>query len=169
MYIIIKIVRSTIPRHSTGSSHFPLIVSGFFVAFTQLSYIYDKNGIRKPKIMTRIRQYQKRLLLLMEPKMRRLMEKIKKDGNDDYFYLPQTDRDLISINIAGTVLNETIKLLNGYTTEELPDILELSINNLTSLQEQFVELEMYVQAQMMRDTIEKLNDDLLDLAGKELQ
>ena len=104
----------------------------------------------------------------MEPRMRRLMEKIKKDDSTDYFSLTQEEKGVVAQQVASTTLTTTISLLNNYTRDELPDLFEISIINLTSLEEQFVELEMYSQAQMMRDSITILTNDLFELAKPKL-
>ncbi len=97
---------------------------------------------------------------MLEPKMKRIMEKLKNDDVDYYFELCKEDKELVSKQIATTVVNETINLINNYTREELGTILELSIKNLQSLLTKFLELEMYSQCQMLKDTISLIEDDL---------
>lgn len=97
---------------------------------------------------------------MMGPRMKRIMEKLKNDDVDYYFELSEEDRQLVTKQIATTVVNETINLINNYTREELGTILELSIRNLQTLLDQFVELEMYSQCQMLKDTISLIEGDL---------
>lgn len=104
----------------------------------------------------------------MEPRMRRLMEKIKQDETTEYFLLTDEEKDVVSHQVASTTLTTTISLLNNYTREELPDLFDISIINLTSLEEQFVELEMYSQAAMIKDAITILTNDLFELAKPKL-
>ena len=104
----------------------------------------------------------------MEPRMKRLMEKIRREDNVNYFTLTQDEKQSMAQQIATTTLTTTISLLNNYTRDELPDLFEISIINLTSLEEQFVEMEMYSQAQMMRDSITILTNDLFELAKPKL-
>lgn len=104
----------------------------------------------------------------MEPKMRRIMEKLKTEADDDYFKLNPEEREGVVSHIAHTVINTTVQILNGYNRDELPDILELSIINLSSLELKFVELEMYAQAEMMKNTIEKIENDLFELVKDKL-
>jgi hypothetical protein len=96
----------------------------------------------------------------MQPKMRRIMQKLKNDDAEYYFDLCDDDKEIVTKQIATTVVNETINLINNYTSEEFGSILELSIRNLQSLLEHFVETEMYAQAQMMKDTILLIESDL---------
>ena len=105
---------------------------------------------------------------MMEPRMKRLMEKIKQDDTTHYFNLNDNEKQIVAQQIATTTLTTTISLLNNYTREELPDLFDISIINLTSLQDQFVELEMYEQAQMLRDAITILTNDLFELAKPKL-
>lgn len=104
----------------------------------------------------------------MEPRMRRIMERIRQDETTEYFTLTPDEKEVVAQQIASTTLTQTISLLNNYTREELPDLFDISIINLTSLEEQFVELEMYSQAQMMRDAITILQNDLFELAKPKL-
>lgn len=97
---------------------------------------------------------------MLQPKMKRIMEKLKNDDTDYYFELCKEDREIVAKQIATSVVNETINLINGYTREELGTILELSIKNLQSLLDHFVEEEMYQQAEMMKDTISLIQGDL---------
>jgi hypothetical protein len=97
---------------------------------------------------------------MMQPKMRRIMQKLKNDDAEYYFDLCDDDKEIVTKQIATTVVNETINLINNYTSEEFGSILELSIRNLQSLLEHFVETEMYAQAQMMKDTILLIESDL---------
>lgn len=97
---------------------------------------------------------------MMGPRMKRIMEKLKNDDVDYYFELSEEDRQLVTKQIATTVVNETINLINNYTREELGTILELSIRNLQTLLDQFVELEMYSQCQMLFDCIKLIEGDL---------
>lgn len=97
---------------------------------------------------------------MMEPRMKRIMEKLKNDDADYYFDLCDDDKEIVIKQIATTVVNETINLINNYTREELGSILELSIRNLQSLLKYFVETEMYAQAEMMKDTISLIKRDL---------
>jgi hypothetical protein len=92
--------------------------------------------------------------------MRRIMQKLKNDDAEYYFDLCDDDKEIVTKQIATTVVNETINLINNYTSEEFGSILELSIRNLQSLLEHFVETEMYAQAQMMKDTILLIESDL---------
>jgi len=96
----------------------------------------------------------------MEPRMKRILQKLKNDDADYYFDLCEDDREIVTKQIATTVVNETINLINNYTREELGSILELSIRNLQTLLDHFVETEMYAQAQMMKDTISLIESDL---------
>lgn len=105
---------------------------------------------------------------MMEPRMKRLMERIRQDETTEYFTLSQEEKEVVAQQVASTTLTTTISLLNNYTREELPDLFDISIINLTSLEEQFVELEMYSQAQMMRDAITILQNDLFELAKQKL-
>lgn len=97
---------------------------------------------------------------MMQPRMRRIMLKLKNDDAEYYFDLCDDDKEIVTKQIATTVVNETINLINNYTSEEFGSILELSIRNLQSLLEHFVETEMYAQAQMMKDTILLIESDL---------
>ena len=97
---------------------------------------------------------------MMEPRMKRILQKLKNDDADYYFDLCEDDREIVTKQIATTVVNETINLINNYTREELGSILELSIRNLQTLLDHFVETEMYAQAQMMKDTISLIESDL---------
>jgi hypothetical protein len=105
---------------------------------------------------------------MMEPRMKRLMEKIRDDDTTEYFTLTQEEKDIVAHQVASTTLTTTISLLNNYTRDELPDLFEISIINLNSLQDQFVELEMYSQAQMLKDAITILQNDLFELAKQKL-
>lgn len=107
-------------------------------------------------------------MMAMEPRMRRLMEKIKQDETTEYFILTDKEKDVVAHQVASTTLTTTISLLNNYTREELPDLFDISIINLTSLEEQFVELEMYSQAAMIKDAITILTNDLFELAKPKL-
>ena len=107
-------------------------------------------------------------MIMMEPRMRRLMERIKQDETTEYFSLTDEEKDVVAHQVASTTLTTTISLLNNYTRDELPDLFEISIINLNSLQEQFVELEMYSQAQMLKDAITILTNDLFELAKQKL-
>ena len=118
--------------------------------------------------MNRIRGHEKKILYAMEPKMRRIMEKLKTDADDDYFKLDPEEREGVVSHIALTVINTTVQILNGYDRDELPDIMGLSITNLLSLEQKFTELEMYAQAQMMNDTIKKIENDLFELVKDKL-
>lgn len=118
--------------------------------------------------MNRISKNKSKIMIMMEPRMRRLMEKIREDDNTDYFNLTKEERQVIAQQIATTTLTTTISLLNNYTREELPDLFDISIINLTSLEEQFIEMEMYEQSQMMRDSITILTNDLFELAKPKL-
>lgn len=104
----------------------------------------------------------------MVPRMRNLMLKISRENNEEYFQLNEEEREQVAHNIARTVINSAAELLNGYTSDELQDIMELSINNLASLEEQFIELEMYCEALMMRDAINKIANDISELVNKKL-
>lgn len=104
----------------------------------------------------------------MEPRMRRILEKLKREENEDYFHMTQKDKDAVSRQIATVVINTTIEILNGYNREELPEILDLSITNLSSLEQHFVDMEMYAQAEMMKDAIFKLHDDLSKISTTKL-
>jgi hypothetical protein len=118
--------------------------------------------------MNRISKNKSKIMMAMEPRMRRLMERIKQDETTEYFNLTDEEKDVVAHQVASTTLTTTISLLNNYTREELPDLFDISIINLTSLEEQFVELEMYSQAQMMRDAITILTNDLFELAKPKL-
>lgn len=104
----------------------------------------------------------------MEPRMRRIMEKLKEELNDDYFTLTEEEKMEVSNHIALTVINTTIQILNGYERDELPEIMDLAITNLTSLEMKFAEMEMYAQCQMMRDTIIKIHNDIQELVKPKL-
>ena len=97
---------------------------------------------------------------MMQPRMRRIMLKLKNDDAQYYFDLCDEDKEIVTKQIATTVVNETINLINNYTRDEFGSILELSIRNLQSLLEHFVEMEMYAQCQMMKDTISLIESDL---------
>jgi hypothetical protein len=118
--------------------------------------------------MNRISKNKSKIMIMMEPRMRRLMERIKQDETTEYFLLTDEEKDVVAHQVASTTLTTTISLLNNYTREELPDLFEISIINLNSLQEQFVELEMYSQAQMLKDAITILQNDLFELAKPKL-
>jgi len=135
------------------------IFASLSVVFLYISNIYCMNRISKNK---------SKIMMAMEPRMRRLMERIKQDETTEYFLLTDEEKDVVAHQIASTTLTTTISLLNNYTREELPDLFDISIINLTSLEEQFVELEMYSQAQMMRDAITILTNDLFELAKPKL-
>lgn len=104
----------------------------------------------------------------MEPKMRRIMEKLKSDEDDNYFKLTDEEKEEVIVHVAATVVNTMVQILNGYDRDELEEILELSITNLLSLEEKFAELEMYAQCQLMRDVINKMQDDLFELVKNKL-
>lgn len=104
----------------------------------------------------------------MEPRMLNLMQRISRENDEGYFLLNAEDRDDVAANIAQKVIHTTIEILNGYVDSELPDIMELAITNLTSLEEQFVELEMYCEALMMRDAVNKIQNDLSELVNQKL-
>lgn len=97
---------------------------------------------------------------MLQPKMKRIMEKLKNDDVEYYFELCDEDKLIVTRQIATTVVNETINLIHNYTREELGTILEICIKNLQSLLAQFLELEMYSQCQMMKDTISLIEDEL---------
>lgn len=97
---------------------------------------------------------------MMQPRMRRILQKLKNEDAEYYFDLCDDDKEIVTKQIATTVVNETINLINNYTRDELGSILELSIMNLQSLLEHFVKTEMYAQAQMMKDTILLIESDL---------
>ena len=82
--------------------------------------------------------------------------------------LTDKEKDVVAHQVASTTLTTTISLLNNYTREELPDLFDISIINLTSLEEQFVELEMYSQAAMIKDAITILTNDLFELSKPKL-
>lgn len=107
-------------------------------------------------------------MIMMEPRMRRLMERIKQDETTEYFNLTDEEKGVVAQQVASTTLTTTISLLNNYTRDELPDLFEISIINLNSLQDQFVELEMYSQAQMLKDAKTILTNDLFELAKPKL-
>jgi len=100
--------------------------------------------------------------------MRRIMEKLKRDVTEEYFDLNEEERNEVAKHISVTVINTTIEILNGYNREELPEIMELAITNLTSLEQKFVEMEMYAQAAMMKDAIIKIHNDIQELAKSKL-
>ena len=96
----------------------------------------------------------------MEPKMRRIMERLRDEDADYYFKLSEDDKEIVIRQIATKVVNETINMIHNYTREEFGTILELSIKNLQSLESTFVENELYSQAQIMKDTIKMIEGDL---------
>lgn len=105
---------------------------------------------------------------MLEPRMKRLMEKIRDEDNTNYFELNAEEKDVVAKRIASITLTQTIDILNNYTREELPDLFEISIINLTSLEAQFIEMEMYEQAAMMRGSITILQNDLDELVKPKL-
>lgn len=105
---------------------------------------------------------------MMGPKMFRIMNKIKELYILDYFKLTKKKKDLIAEEIATTVLSATIMMFNQYDKGELPDIFDLAITNLQSLETTFVDDEQYGFAAMMRDSIIKLQDDLSTMVEPEL-
>lgn len=105
---------------------------------------------------------------MMGPKMVRMMNKIKSVYDKDYFNLPPNKKDIVAEEIATTILSVTIMMFNNYERGELPDIFDLAITNLKSLEETFVDDELYGFAAMVRDSIIKLEDDLSKLAEPEL-
>ena len=105
---------------------------------------------------------------MMEPHTKRLLMKLQKETKYNYFELEDDDKDIICHEIAASSLNVTISLINGYTREELPDVFDITIMNLLSLQQQFEDMEMYMLAQMMKDAILKLTNDLQELVGQKL-
>ncbi len=113
--------------------------------------------------MSRISKHKKTISYAMEPRMRRIMEKLKEELNDDYFTLTEEEKMEVSNHIALTVINTTIQILNGYERDELPEIMDLAITNLTSLEMKFAEMEMYAQSQMMFDAIIKIHNDIHEL------
>jgi hypothetical protein len=119
--------------------------------------------------MKRISKNKNKIMIMMEPRMRRLMERIRRDETTEYFLLTDEEKEIVAQQVASTTLTTTISLLNNYTREELPDLFDISIINLQSLEEQFVELEMYSQAAMIKDAITILTNDLFELAKRELQ
>jgi hypothetical protein len=119
--------------------------------------------------MNRISKNKNKIMIMMEPRMRRLMERIRRDETTEYFLLTDEEKEIVAQQVASTTLTTTISLLNNYTREELPDLFDISIINLQSLEEQFVELEMYSQAAMIKDAITILTNDLFELAKRELQ
>ena len=84
-----------------------------------------------------------------------------------YFKLTPEEKDIVVLSICTLIFNTTISFLNNYTQEEIPDLLEVSITNLELLEEDFVSNEMYSYAQMMRDSILKLQDDIHMLAEQQ--
>jgi hypothetical protein len=118
-------------------------------------------------LMNRIRKNKEKLLVMMGPKMVRLLQKIKKDYTNLYFKLTPEEKDVVVLAICSLMFNTTISFLNNYTQEEIPDLLEVSITNLELLEEDFVSNEMYSYAQMMRDSIIKLQDDIHMLAEQQ--
>lgn len=118
-------------------------------------------------LMNRIRKNKEKLLVMMGPKMVRLLQKIKKDYTNLYFKLTPEEKDIVVLSICTLIFNTTISFLNNYTQEEIPDLLEVSITNLELLEEDFVSNEMYSYAQMMRDSILKLQDDIHMLAEQQ--
>lgn len=105
---------------------------------------------------------------MMGPKMFRMMEKIKEVYKMDYFKLTKKKRDLVAEEIATTVLSATIMMFNDYEQGELPDIFDLAITNLLSLETTFVDEEQYGYAAMMRDSIIKLQNDLSTMVEPKL-
>ena len=118
--------------------------------------------------MSRISKNKEKILIMMGPKMVRMMKKIQETYDKDYFTLPKKKRDLVAEEIATTILSVTIMMFNNYERGELPDIFDLAISNLKSLEETFVDDELYGFAAMVRDSIVKLQDDLSNLAEPEL-
>jgi hypothetical protein len=118
--------------------------------------------------MNRISKNLKKIIIMLEPRMKRLMEKIRDEDNTNYFQLSAEEKDVVIKRIASITLTQTIDILNNYTRDELPDIFEISIINLTSLEEQFIEMEMYEQSAMMRDSITILQNDLDELVKPKL-
>lgn len=106
--------------------------------------------------------------MAMEPRMRNLMQRISKENDEAYFLLNAEDREDVAANIAQKVIQTTVEILNGYVDSELPDIMELAITNLTSLEAQFVELELYAEALMMKDAVNKIQNDLSVLVKQKL-
>jgi hypothetical protein len=96
------------------------------------------------------------------------MKKIKEVYVMDYFKLTNKKRDLVAEEIATTVLSATIMMFNNYEKGELPDIFDLAITNLQSLETTFVDEEQYSFAAMMRDSIKKLQNDLSTMVEPEL-
>ena len=105
---------------------------------------------------------------MMGPKMFRIMKKIKEVYVMDYFKLTNNKKDLVAEEIATTVLSATIMMFNNYEKGELPDIFDLAITNLQSLETTFVDEEQYSFAAMMRDSIKKLQNDLSTMVEPEL-
>jgi hypothetical protein len=118
--------------------------------------------------MNRIRKNKEKLIDIMGPKMFKMMEKIKTHYDDTYFQLTKDERNRIVDEVTALILHTTLNFFNQYTPEELPDIYDLTIINLSQMEEFFVEAELYGFAQMLRDSILTLENDISDLAEPQL-
>ena len=118
--------------------------------------------------MSRISKNKEKIMIMMGPKMVRMMKTIRETYDKDYFTLPKKKRDIVAEEIATTILSVTIMMFNNYEKGELPDIFDLAISNLKSLEETFVDDELYGFAAMIRDSIIKLEDDLSKMVEPEL-
>ena len=119
--------------------------------------------------MDRVSRNKEKILIMVNPRMKNIMRKIKCDYNDNYFKLTEDEKDIVSFQIAVAVLNATLEILNyQFTKEEVPAILEISAINLTMLEHDFSELELYSYAQIMKDSKSKINNDLFELVGNKL-
>lgn len=106
--------------------------------------------------------------MVVEPKLKRLIQELKEILQDDnYFSLVEQERLLLSKKLAISTINETSKLFVGSNRFNDPNfIYELSIHNLSSLIEIFLEQEMYGICQMLTDAITILNDDIQSMDRK---
>lgn len=133
--------------------------------FHSLAFFFTKTDIY---YMNRIRKHKTKLMILMGPKVFRMVEKIKKNYNDEYFDMTEIEQDQVAEEIATIIIHIVIGFFNEYSQEELPDLYDLAITNLKSLEEHFVELELYSYAAMIKDSITKLNNDLSTLVEPKL-
>ena len=104
----------------------------------------------------------------MGPKIYKIVQKIQEQYEDKYFGLTQDEKNRMVDEVSSLVLHTTFNFFNQYTPEELVDIYDLTIINLSQMEEYFVEAEQYNYAQLIRDSILTIENDISDVVEFEL-
>ena len=118
--------------------------------------------------MNRIRKNKAKLVDIMGPKIYKIVQKIQEQYEDKYFGLTQDEKNRMVDEVSSLVLHTTFNFFNQYTPEELVDIYDLTIINLSQMEEYFVEAEQYNYAQLIRDSILTIENDISDVVEFEL-